>query len=360
MSETFETSEMLRKFIKASRSKFASIAEDGVVGGDVDTFYDTGSYILNALISGSIFGGVPSNRSTGFSAESATGKTFLILGIIKNYLEKFDNGLVCLFESEGAISKKMLIERGIDASRVAVFPCDTVEEFRDNSLRILECHLQTPKDVRPRLAFALDSLGMLSTTKEISEALASSGTKDMTRAQLIKSSFRVLTLKMSAANIPMLITNHVYANIGSTSPLPKSGGGGGFKYAVSTEITLSKSKYKPSDGMDPTGIIVLATAVKSRLTIENTKARLLIKYSGGLDKYYGLLPIAEAVGATEKVAGGRYVIGDKKYFEKNIIENPSLLYTDEVLRKIDEWTRENFTYGADKQNNVVLDISGEE
>ncbi len=198
---------------------------------------------------------------------------------------------------------------------------------------------------------------MLSTNKEIAEAVASSGTKDMTRAALIKSAFRVLTLKMGAANIPMLITNHVYAAIGSNSPLPESGGGGGFKYAVSTEITLSKSKYKPTDGQDPTGIIVLATAKKSRLTVEGTKARVLIRYAGGLDRYYGLLPVAEAVGATKKEMG-RYLIGDKKYFEKQIIDNPSLLYNDEVLAKIDEWTKANFTYGAGQANSVV-DISGE-
>ena len=282
--------------------------------------------------------------------------TFLALGAVKHYLGEYPDGLVCLFESESAISREMLIDRGIDVERVAVFPCTTVEEFRDNSLRILEAHLEQPEKERPRLMFVLDSLGMLSTNKEIAEAVAGSGTKDMTRAALIKSAFRVLTLKMGRANIPLIITNHVYAAIGSNSPLPESGGGGGFKYAVSTEITLTKAKYK--EGEEQVGIIVTATAKKSRLTVEGTKAKVLIRYNGGLDRYYGLVPIAEQLGLIKKEMG-RYVMPDgKKVFEKNIVDNPETLFTKENLDKIDAWTKEHFTYGAGK-SNAIVNISGE-
>ena len=284
--------------------------------------------------------------------------TYLTLGVVKHYLDEYPDALVCLFESESAISKDMLIARGIDVSRVAVFPCTTVEEFRDNTLRILTAHLEQSEKERPRLMFVLDSLGMLSTNKEIAEAIASSGTKDMTRAQLIKSAFRVLTLKLGYANIPLIVTNHVYANVGGNSPLPESGGGGGFKYAVSTEITLTKAKYKPKEGEDPHGIIVTATAKKSRLTVEGTKARVLIRYAGGLDKHYGLLPVAEAVGVVKKDMG-RWLLPDgRKVFEKNIIDDPTMLYTDDVLKKIDEWCKENFTYGA-SSSNTIKDLSGE-
>lgn len=348
---------MLASIMKTAGNQYASIADDGIVAGDVAEFIDTGSFILNALMSGSIHGGVPSNRLTGFSAESSTGKTFLVLGAVKSFLTNNPDAVVCLFESESAISRDMLIARGIDVERVAVFPVATVEEFRDNAIRIVTEHMAMKKDERPKMMFVLDSLGMLSTAKEIAEAVASSGTKDMTRAALIKSSFRVLTLKLGHCNIPLLVTNHVYAAIGSNSPLPESGGGGGFKYAVSAEITLTKAKYK--EGEEQVGIVVTATAKKSRLTVEGTKAKVLIRYDGGLDRHYGLVPIAEALGIIKKEMG-RFVLPDgKKVFEKNITDNPAILYTPEVLAQIDDWTKKNFTYGAENLN-VAINLTGEE
>lgn len=282
--------------------------------------------------------------------------TFLVLGAVKQFLDANPEAMVCLFESESAISRDMLIGRGIDVDRVAVFPVTTVEEFRNSSLRIVEEHMKLPEKERPQIMFVLDSLGMLSTDKEIKEAVAGTDTKDMTRAQLIKSTFRVLTLKLGHCNIPLAITNHVYAAIGSNSPLPESGGGSGFKYAVSTEITLTKAQYK--EGEEQVGIVVTAKAKKSRLTVENTKVKVLIRYDGGLDPYYGLVPIVEAMGIIKKEMG-RFVLPDgKKVFEKNIVDNPQMLYTPELLKQIDEWVKENFTYGSGG-GNQGLNLSGE-
>lgn len=347
---------MLAALMKTAGNQYASIADDGIVAGDVKEYIDTGSYILNAMISGSIYGGLPSNRATGFSAESSTGKTFLVLGAVKNFLNANPDAMVCLFESEAAISKDMLIARGIDVTRVAVFPVTTVEEFRKNALCIVEGHMAMPEKERPKLMFVLDSLGMLSTDKEVEDIVKDSGTKDMTRAQVIKSTFRVLTLKLGHCNIPLAVTNHVYAAIGSNSPLPESGGGSGFKYAVSTEVTLTKAKYK--EGEEQVGIVVTATAKKSRLTIEGTKAKVLIRFDGGLDRYYGLVPIVEALGIIKKEMG-RFVIPDgRKVFEKNIVDNPELVYTPEVLKQVDEYVKKNFCYGGENAN-VPLNLTGE-
>ena len=353
MSKTAST--LLNALIKTSGNKYASIADDGIVAGDIVSFISTGSYALNALVSGSIFGGLPSNRVTGFSAESSTGKTFLVLGAVKEFLNSNPEAMVCLFESESAISRDMLVARGVDVDRVAVFPVTTVEEFRNSSLRIVEEHMKLPEKERPQIMFVLDSLGMLSTNKEIAEAVAGSDTKDMTRAQLIKSAFRVLTLKLGHCNIPLAITNHVYAAIGSNSPLPESSGGSGFKYAVSTEITLTKAKYK--EGEEQVGIVVTATAKKSRLTVEGTKIKVLIRFDGGLDPYYGLIPIVEAMGVIKKEMG-RFVLPDgKKVYEKNIVDNPEILYTPELLKQIDDWVKVNFTYGSGGGNDAV-DMTG--
>jgi RecA/RadA recombinase len=347
----------LNELIKRAGNDFATIADDGIVAGDIVSFISTGSYALNALLSGSIFGGIPSNRITGFSAESSTGKTFIVLGAVKEFLASDPQAMVCLFESESAISRDALIGRGIDVERVAVFPVGTVEQFRDNAMRIVEGHMATPEAERPKLMFVLDSLGMLSTEKEIADVILSNGTKDMTRAGLIKAAFRVLTLKLGFCNIPLAVTNHVYAAIGSNSPLPESGGGGGFKYAVSTEITLTKAKYK--EGEEQVGIVVTATAKKSRLTVEGTKAKVLIRFDGGLDKYYGLVPIVEAMGIIKKEMG-RFVLPDgKKVFEKNIVDKPDILYTDAMLVEIDAWVKKNLCYGGEN-GNIALNMTGEE
>ena len=282
--------------------------------------------------------------------------TFLALGAVKEFLNSDPDAMVCLFESESAISRDMLLARGVDVERVAVFPVATVEEFRDNAMRIVAGHMELPKKERPNVMFVLDSLGMLSTNKEIEDVVKSTGTKDMTRAQIIKSAFRVLTLKLGAVGIPLIVTNHVYAAIGSNSPLPESGGGSGFKYAVSTEITLTKAKYK--EGEEQVGIIVTATAKKSRFTVEGTKIKMLVRYDGGLDPYYGLVPIVEAMGVIKKEMG-RFLLPDgKKVFEKNIVDNPSILYTPELLQQIDEWVGKNMTYGGENSNQAI-DITGE-
>lgn len=101
-------SDFLKDIIKETGNEFATLAKDGVTGGDVDSFIDTGSYSFNALLSGSIFGGLPGNRITAIAGEAATGKTFFALGIVKSFLEKHPDAGVIYFESENAISCQSL------------------------------------------------------------------------------------------------------------------------------------------------------------------------------------------------------------------------------------------------------------
>ena len=208
--------DFLKEIIKETGNEFASLASDGITAGDVTSFIDTGSYSFNALLSGSIYGGLPGNRITAIAGEAATGKTFFALGILKNYLEKDKDAGVVLFESENAVSKDMIEARGVDSSRVVVVPVSTVQEFRSQSIKILDKYLQQPDIERKPLMFVLDSLGMLSTTKEMTDTAEGKETRDMTRSQIVKSTFRVLTLKLGQANVPMLMTNHTYDAVSYT------------------------------------------------------------------------------------------------------------------------------------------------
>ena len=339
--------DFLKEIIKETGNEFASLASEGITAGDVTSFIDTGSYSFNALLSGSIYGGLPGNRITAIAGEAATGKTFFALGILKNYLEKDKDAGVVLFESENAVSKDMIEARGVDSSRVVVVPVSTVQEFRSQSIKILDKYLQQSDSERKPLMFVLDSLGMLSTTKEMTDTAEGKETRDMTRSQIVKSTFRVLTLKLGQANVPMLMTNHTYDVIGSMFPQKEMGGGSGLKYAASTIIYLGKRKEKI--GTEVVGNIIHCKTYKSRITKENAQIDVKLTYKRGLDKYYGLLQLGEEAGIFKKVST-RYEMPDgSKVFGKAINDDPEKYFTKEVLEKIDEHARQKFTYGSDEE-----------
>jgi RecA/RadA recombinase len=333
----------LNDLVKSSGNEYASIVSDGITAGDVNGFIDTGVYALNALLSGSIYGGLPQNKITAIAGESSTGKTFFALSIVKNFLDSNPDAGVLYFETESAISKEMIEERGIDSSRMVIVPVTTVQEFRTQAIRILDKYLEQPKDERQPMMFCLDSLGMLSTTKEIEDTAEGKETRDMTRAQLVKAAFRVLTLKLGRANVPMLVTNHTYEVVGSYIPTKEMGGGTGLRYAASTILYLSKKKEK--DGKEVVGNIIHCRLNKSRLTVENSLVDVALRYRGGLNKHYGLLELAEEAGIFKKVST-RYELPDgSKQFGKTINENPEQYFTEEVLQQIDEFAKKKFTYG---------------
>ena len=172
----------IKDLVKATGNEYAGIVSDGVAAGDVDSFVDTGSYVFNSLLSGSLYGGLPKNKITAIAGESATGKTYFALGMCKQFLEDNPEAAVIYFESESAISKDMIEDRGIDSNRMIIVPVVTVQQFR-LIISILDKYLETPEDKRPPMLLCLDSLGMLSTTKEIEDTAEGKETRDMTRAK---------------------------------------------------------------------------------------------------------------------------------------------------------------------------------
>ena len=339
-------SDFLKEIIKETGNEYAGLVSDGIDSADVTNFIDTGSYSFNALLSGSIYGGMPANKITAIAGEAATGKTFFALGICKAFLDKDPEAGIIYFESESAISKQMIESRGIDSKRMVIVPVATVQEFRNQSIKILDKYIDQTEKTKKPLMFVLDSLGMLSTTKEMEDTAAGKETRDMTRSQIVKSTFRVLTLKLGKANIPMIMTNHTYDVIGSMFPQKEMGGGSGLKYAASSIIYLSKRKDK--EGTEVVGNIIHCKNFKSRLTKENAMIDVKLTYKTGLDKYYGLIELGEEAGIFKKVST-RYEMPDgSKVFGKNINDNPEKYFTKEVLDKIDETAKRKFQYGSDE------------
>ena len=337
-------SDFLKSIIKETGNEYATLASDGT-GGDVDNFIDTGSYSFNALLSGSVYGGLPDSRITAIAGEAATGKTFFALGIVKSFLDMDPEAGVIYFESESAVSKSMVESRGVDSSRLVVMPVATVQEFRTQSIKILDKYIEQPEDKRKPMMFVLDSLGMLSTTKEIEDTAAGKETRDMTRSQIVKSAFRVLTLKLGQAGVPMIMTNHTYDVIGSMFPQKEMGGGSGLKYAASSIVYLSKRKEK--DGTEVVGNIIHCKNYKSRLTKENAQIDVRLTYKDGLDRHYGLLDLAIEAGIFNKVSTRIELPDGTKVFGKTINDEPEKYFTKEILDKIDEYTKRKFSYGTD-------------
>jgi RecA/RadA recombinase len=333
--------DFLKDVIKEIGDEYTQLASDV---DETERFVDTGSYIFNALVSGSIFGGISGDKITAIAGETSTGKTFFSLAVVKNFLEKHPDGGVMYFDTESAIKKGMLIERGIDLERFGHVQVVTIEQFRNRALKIVDKYLALDEKDRKPLMFVLDSLGMLSTEKEIRDVLDDKQVRDMTKSQLVKGTFRMLTLKLGQANVPLIVTNHTYDVIGAYVPTKEMGGGSGLKYAASTIIYLSKKKEK--DGTEVIGNIIKAKAVKSRLSKENREVTVRLYYDErGLDRYFGLLELGEISGIIKKV-GNRYEIGDKKVYAKEVYSNPEKYFTPELMEQLDEAAGKEFTYGS--------------
>ena len=336
-------SDFLKTIIKEVGNEYASIVSDGVEAGDVSSFIDTGSYILNGLLSGSLYGGLPSNKITALAGESATGKTYFLMGIVRSFLESNPKADVVYFESESAITQQMILDRGIDPNRMLMMPVTTVQEFRTDALKVLDSYLEQPESNRNPLFLCLDSLGMLSTTKEVEDTADGKETRDMTRAQVLKAAFRVLTLKLGRAKVPMVVTNHTYDVVGSMFPTKEMGGGSGLKYAASSIVYLSRKKEK--DGTEIIGNIIHCKNHKSRLTKENKMVDVRLTYDKGLDKYYGLLELAEKYEIFKKVSTRFELPNGSKQFGKTILNDPTTYFTEDIMQQLETAAKTEFSYG---------------
>ena len=338
-------SDFLKDIIKETGNEYATLVSEGVEAGDVHSYIDTGSYALNALLSGSIFGGLPSNKITAIAGEAATGKTFFALGIVKHFLDKYKEGGVVFFESESALTKDLVESRGVNSKRVVIVPVSTVQEFRYQAIRVLDKYIEQKEDERKPIMFVLDSLGMLSTTKEMEDTAEGKETRDMTRSQIVKAAFRVLTLKLGKAKVPLIMTNHTYDVIGSMFPQKEMGGGSGLKYAASNIVYLSKRKEK--EGKEVIGNVIHCLNYKSRLTKENAKIDVRLTYDKGLERHYGLLDLAIKHNIFKSVSTRIELPDGTKQYAKTINNEPDKFFTKAILNKIDEAAKKEFLYGQD-------------
>jgi len=250
----------------------------------VDHYISTGNYALNACLTGSLFGGFPNNRSVCIAGPSGTGKTFLTLNAVKE-AQKMGYYIV-YYDSENAVDRTLVEKFGIDPKRLRYEPCNTVQEFRSSVTNLTKMLIeQKKKGVEiPKIMVILDSAGNLATQKEIDDAATGSDKSDMTRAKLLKSTFRILMTQMGICKIPFIFTNHTYQTQDLFSK-QVAGGGTGPEYAASIILFLGKAQL--AEGSEKLGIIVTAKPNKNRFA-KPTPVKFYIRFDKGMNPYVGL------------------------------------------------------------------------
>lgn len=269
------------------RLQAACKAEFSALMGDNDEdvypirdWISTGNLLLNAQISSDVNKGIPSGRVVQLAGESAVGKTYLALEILKNAQAMGYFGV--LYDSEMANNDKVSLKsRGIDTNNLLYVPIDTVENLKTSVLNIIE---EADKD--DKVIIIIDSIGNLSTNKELEDSIDGSGTKDMTRAAQLKALFRTCTIKAGVKNIPIIAINHVYAAMSFMGGNVIAGGGGP-AYNSSVTLTFTKAQEKGTDG-SITGGLISSTTTKCRTAKEKTKVKFSIDFESGLNQYSGL------------------------------------------------------------------------
>lgn len=348
-------------FFKVIKDKNTSIVHDRKGAAEFAGFIDTGCYALNALLSASIYGGVADNKLGMFAGEPSSGKTYLALSVVKSHLDADAQNIVVYYDTEAAVTADMMESRGIDTKRVILNEPTTIQQFRTHAINVFDKYIEARDAGKKvgKMLVILDSYGQLSTTKELEDSTAGNETRDMTKAQVGKATFRLLTLKAARATVPVLITNHVYDSLDMYSPKKISGGSGGI-YSSSYIISLSKSKDKDKKTGKIGGVLIKCTNTKQRLAKENANVTVKLDYAKGLDKYYGLLPFAEASGAFKKVSTKYELPNGKTEFGVTIEKNPEKYFTPEVLEKIEAWVNKEFAYGGSEWEDETTDAEVDE
>ncbi len=283
-SGSFSFASLDKELSKISGFETGSLLENNSFS-EVDEWIPTGNYLLNAQISGSLFGGVPNTRSFGVMGDPGTGKSFFCLNVVREAQKIGYNVIYC--DTEGAIDKSSAIKFGIDSANIRYQPIQTVSQFQTFTSNVIDLVKKAKsKGENPKILLVLDSLGMLSTDKELADAMKGHNAADMgAKAKELRKLFRVITLDLTAAKIPLICTNHVYAG-GGYVPTKESSGGDGPIFAMSVVAFLSKAQLKDGSGTK-TGIIVTSTLKKSRFTIPE-QVKFHISFSHGMNPYVGL------------------------------------------------------------------------
>jgi RecA/RadA recombinase len=271
--------------------------------------------IINVALSGSLDGGLTPGL-TMWAGPSKHFKTAFSLLMAKSYLDKYPESALLFYDSEFGTPQSYFKSFGIDTERVLHTPLTDIEQLKFDVMTQL-----TQLDRGDKLIIIIDSIGNLASKKEVEDALDGKSVADMSRAKQIKSLFRMITPHLSLKDIPMIVVNHTYKEIGM---FPKDivGGGTGSYYSADNIFIIGRQQEK--EGTEVVGYNFIINVEKSRYVKEKSKIPVSVSFDGGISKWSGLLDVALESGHVIKPSNGWYSkinkdtgeIEDKKYREK--------------------------------------------
>jgi len=334
---------------------------------NVTEWIDTGCLVLNSIISGSIYGGVPKGRITIFAGDSGCGKTFILNKILANAQQK---GMIpIIFDTEVAVENEGAENVGLDISNVKYVPVDTVENCRNQIMTFLD-EVEKEPELHGKFIISIDSLGNLASTKEINDAEANKGAMDMgLRAKQLKSMMRMVTFKAAVTGTTVICSNHTYADPGALHPtlVKQQAGGSGPIYMASILVQMAAKKERTDTSNDSdealtesrnySGVTLRMLTVKNRFIPAFLQGEAYLNFKTGLEKYSGLKDIAVAHGIIQQ-NGSTYSMGDKKLGYYKNWRNDEETWKN-VLPKLESSISEKYRYGKSLNELAILEQDDE-
>lgn len=332
----------------------------------VSDWIDTGSYALNAIFSGSLYKGVPVGRITGFSGPSGAGKTLIVNKIIANAQKK--GYFAAVWDTEAAIDKQSAENIGVDPSRVKYYPVESVEDCRNQIATFLD-KIIAANDPDIKVIIAIDSLGNLTSAKELNDVAQGKDAADMgSKAKAMKSMMRILTYKAAKARVPIIFTNHTYDNPTAMYPelVKRTSGGSGPVYLASLLVQLATRNEKIEKNEDQkfigiahnvSGVTLSAMTVKNRFVPPFLKTELYNNFRSGLDKYAGLADMAIAMGVVKGEKSYEFN-GEKIGYRKNW-ENNSDFWEKKLLPALEETLKREIKYNDPSVAATIEEVTSE-
>lgn len=330
---------------------------------NVDEWFDTGCMVLNSIISGSLYKGIPSGRIIGFTGPSQSGKTYIINKILANAQKA--GKIPVIFDTEVAIDKDQTEGVGLDPARVKYVPVETVGDCRNQLFALLDNIIK--QGLEGKFIVSIDSLGNLAADKEIEDAEKGKIASDMgLRAKQIKSMMRLLTVKAAKAKTAIIFSNHIYDNPGEMHPslVKQQSGGRGPEYLASILVQLSYKSEKAEDDQqilteaERAGVTLTATTIKNRFIPPYLRGKIYLNFKTGLDKYSGLKDLAVAHGVINQ-NGSTYELADGTklgYFSKWRAKDE--LWNDVIFPGIESALKAAYKFGPSDQIEKHEEILG--
>ena len=378
---------VLKNIKKLAKNNYAFSLSDKNNPYVVKSYIDTGCYVLNAVVgNGDIFSGMPMGKRITLAGATSTAKSFFGAHMIKSFLSEVENSYAIFFESEGSTISEMATNLDIPADRMIILPVMTVEEFKIQSVSILDGILEertkektdnkllidknnkdrkkakkdgiefieTPQPVAPKYILCLDSIGMLASEKEVKDAQDGKNTVDMTRAKAVKSVFRLITMKLSLTETTLITIAHSYQTMEMFSKAVVSGGTG-LGYASDVVLILSKAKQK--EGTDHIGANITCNVSKSRYIPEGQKVKVQILFKKGMSKYSSLVDMAYEYNIFKK-DGNNFILPDETKVSMKEVRSKPEEYILPFLDQIRDEIFNRFSFDSDHEEiNIDADIN---